>query len=131
MRDGINVQHKANGRKEETETKKNENNSARKKEKNNVGGRGCVVVSADFFVCLQNGFSKKSDGEVADVRLPLGRQLEELDIVPFHSINHHCSTKREFISTNQTGRTSEGDSPLSREWCVLAWHTSRLIPSTT
>ena len=29
---------------------KNENNSARKKEKNNVGGRGCVVVSADFFV---------------------------------------------------------------------------------
>ena len=97
MRDGINVQHKANGRKEETETK-NENNSARKKEKNNVGGRGCVVVSADFFVCLQNGFSKKSDGEVADVRLPLGRQLEELDIVPFHSINHHCSTKEHLLA---------------------------------
>lgn len=37
----------------------------------------------------QNGFGKKGDGEVADVRLPLGRQLEELDIVPFHSVNHH------------------------------------------
>ena len=117
--------------KKKRKQKKTKTTRRERKKKNNVGGRGCVVVSADFFVCLQNGFSKKSDGEVADVRLPLGRQLEELDIVPFHSINHHCSTKREFISTNQTGRTSEGDSPLSREWCVLAWHTSRLIPSTT
>ena len=129
MRDGINVQHKANGRKEETETKKRKQLGEKERKKQRRWAWMCCCFCG--FFCLQNGFSKKSDGEVADVRLPLGRQLEELDIVPFHSINHHCSTKRAFISTNQTGRTSEGDSPLSREWCVLAWHTSRLIPSTT
>lgn len=47
-----------------------------------------------------NGLGKKSDGEVADVRLPLGRQLEELDVIPLHSVDHHCKVNKELIDSS-------------------------------
>ena len=34
--------------------------------------------------------SEDPDGEVFDVRGPLSRQLEKLDVVPLDAVNQHC-----------------------------------------
>lgn len=47
---------------------------------------------------LGGGFAvtKQSNREVLDMRGPLGGQLEELDVVPLHSVYGHCrDTHRE------------------------------------
>ena len=36
---------------------------------------------------LERRFGEEGDGHVADVSLPLRRQLEEFDIVPLHSVD--------------------------------------------
>lgn len=37
--------------------------------------------------------SEDADGEVLDMRGPLSRQLEELDIVPLHAVDEDCGDK--------------------------------------
>lgn len=54
-----------------------------------VGGSGDGSV-------LQQGLAvaEQSDGEVLDVSGPLRRQLEELDVVPLHSVYGHWWEQR-------------------------------------
>ena len=47
------------------------------------GGRGPLVGAL--------GVAEDPDGEVLDVGRPLGGELEELDVVPLHSVDQHCS----------------------------------------
>lgn len=62
----------------------------------------CSVCFVVFMVqtgiqCAMLGGSEGIDGgedgdrEVLEMGLPLGRQLEELDVVPLHAIHHHCN----------------------------------------
>lgn len=70
---------------------------------------------------------------MANVRLPLWRQLEEFDVVPLHSVDHHYNDNNNFLNATwkcQHLKEKLGI-PLSREWWVLAWQTNRLMPSTT
>lgn len=39
------------------------------------------------------GVSEDPDGEVFDVRRPLRRQLEELDVVPLDAVDRHCGAE--------------------------------------